>query len=201
MELHAQDIKSLIANAGDHETFPSSGKITLFDSTLVRVQETGLSYVDNHVLYKVLTPQGALGLSVIKYGYDPLSAYVDIKSVTIHHRDGRTTSLDVSKTMDYPAPARAIYWGAREKMIEIGRLNPGDAVEVSFFKKGFTYALLAENQDDEKYIPPMRGHYYDIVTFFSREPILEKVYQVQVPNTKHLQYKFYHGTVDSTIIK
>ncbi|HPE87551.1 MAG TPA: DUF3857 and transglutaminase domain-containing protein [Bacteroidales bacterium] len=197
--LYAQDIRALIANAGDSNDYPSAGKITIFDTTLVDVQETGLSYVHIHKLDKILTAKGALDLSVIKYGYDPLSAYVDIKMVKVHHSDGRTTDFDVTQVIDYPAPARAIYWGAREKMLEIGRLYPGDAVEVVFFKKGYTYALLAGEEDDERYIPPMRGHYYDIVEFFSNEPVLEKCYEVIIPSSKELQYEFYNGEVRSSV--
>jgi transglutaminase-like putative cysteine protease len=100
----------------------------------------------------------------------------------------------VTKTIDYPAPARAIYWGAREKMLEVGRLDPGDALEVTMYRKGFTYALLATD-DDDRYIPPMRGHFYDIVEFFGDNPIKQKVYTVSVPRDKPLQYTFYNGEV------
>ena len=62
---------------------------------------------------------------------------------------------------DYAAPARAIYWGARQIMLEVGRLQPGDVVEYEIAKKGFTYALLTAG-DDERFIPPMRGQFYDI---------------------------------------
>jgi len=64
-------------------------------------------------------------------------------------------------------------------MIEVGRLEPGDAVEVKLFKKGFTYALLMEENED-KYIPPMRGHFYDIVEFWSSQHILNKTYTVNM---------------------
>ncbi len=103
--------------------------------------------------------------------------------------------------MDYPAPARAIYWGAREKMIEVGRLNPGDALEIFMFRKGFTYALLYdEGAEDERYIPPMKGHFYDIVEFWSEQPVIEKVYQVRLPKDKTLQYEFYNGEARSSVI-
>ncbi|MBW6460774.1 MAG: DUF3857 and transglutaminase domain-containing protein, partial [Bacteroidales bacterium] len=105
-----------------------------------------------------------------------------------------------SPVLDYPAPARAIYWGAREKMIEVGRLLPGDAVEVWLFRKGFTYALLGDPDDDSRYIPPMRGHFYDIVPFYSSDPIIEKVYQVAIPSDKMVQYEFYHGEVRSSVV-
>jgi len=99
--------------------------------------------------------------------------------------------------LDYPAPARAIYWGAREKMLEVGRLEPGDAVETVMFRKGFTYALLM-GDDDDRYIPPMKGQFYDIVEFFSSNPVKSKVYQVKVPADKPLQYEFYNGEAQSS---
>ena len=190
------DYWPLIGKAGAGQPFSGQDQVVIFDSTLVDVQESGLSYVLNHTLTKVLTARGARELNVIKYGYDPLSAYVEIRKAIVYKKNGTIIELDLKNVMDYPAPARAIYWGAREKMIEIGRLEPGDAVEMLMFRKGFTYALLG-NDDDEKYIPPMRGQFYDIVEFFSATPVLNKIYQVSVPSGKPLQYEFYNGEAQS----
>ncbi len=187
----------LIKKSGDKKIFPGSNVLLIFDSTRVEMMETGLSHNYIHRLYKVLTPEGAKELSVIKFDYDPLSAWSEIRGVTVYHADGTQTFLDTSGVLDYPQPARAIYWGAREKMIEIGRLEPGDAVDVHLYRKGFTYALLGGGDDDERYIPPMRGHFYDIVPFYSSDPVIEKVYQISVPDTKVLQYEVYNGEVAS----
>ncbi|HSG67700.1 MAG TPA: DUF3857 and transglutaminase domain-containing protein, partial [Bacteroidales bacterium] len=196
--VYAQPVGELVAQAGTADDYPGAGKLIIFDSTFSDVQETGLTYVYTHRLYKVLTPGGALDLSTITYGYDPLSAFVEIRKVLIHRNTGAVEELDISKVLDYPAPARAIYWGASEKMIEVGRLEPGDAVEVFLFRKGFTYALLAGDEDD-KYIPPMRGHFYDIIEFWSSDPIIEKVYRTSVPKDKLVQYEVYNGELKSSI--
>jgi hypothetical protein len=195
--MHAAPIGGLIKKAGDASDYPGAGKLIIFDSTYSDVRETGLTYVYTHRLYKVLTQKGALDLSTIIYGYDPLSAYVEIRQVILHKKNGERVELDTSRVMDYPAPARAIYWGAREKMIEVGRLEPGDALEVFLFRKGFTYALLYD--DDERYIPPMRGHFYDIVEFWSSDPMLEKVYQTAVPTDKLVQYEVYNGELRPSV--
>ncbi len=192
-------IPDLIKNAGNSDDFPGSKLLIIFDSTSVDMQESGLSYYNTHTLYKVLTVAGAKQLNVIKYGYDPLSAYVDIQDVTIYRNNGTIEKLDIATVLDYPAPARMIYWGAREKMIEVGRLEPGDAVDVRFFKKGYTYALLQDGEDDQ-YIPPMRGHFYDIVPFWSSDPMLLKYYSVTVPKDKFVQYRFYNGEAESSAI-
>ncbi|MCX6235402.1 MAG: DUF3857 and transglutaminase domain-containing protein [Bacteroidetes bacterium] len=198
IRLSAGPVQDLIKNSGGPEDYPHDKLLILFDSIHVRVMETGLSYINTHRLYKILTAKGAKELSVIKYDYDPLSAFAEIKKVVIYRASGLIEEVDLSKTVDYPAPARAIYWGAREKMIGIGRLEPGDAVEVYLFKKGFTYALLAGEEDDERYIPPMRGHFYDIVEFWSASPVLLKSYQVDIPKDKPLQYEVYNGEVQSS---
>ncbi|MEA3318214.1 MAG: DUF3857 and transglutaminase domain-containing protein, partial [Bacteroidota bacterium] len=190
--------KDLIKKAGDVKNYPGADYLIVFDKTEVDVKETGLSYNNIYRLYKVLTKEGAKQLNTLTFDYDPLSAYVDIKEVKIYRNNGTIDVLDITKVQDYPAYAHMIYWGARKKMVDIGKLNPGDAIEVKMFKKGFTYALLQNDlTDDSRYIPPMRGHFYDIVEFWDNQPILEKVYEVKVPNSKYFDYKFYNGNVST----
>ncbi|MAT38953.1 MAG: transglutaminase [Ectothiorhodospiraceae bacterium] len=190
----AQDDYATLISDATSDDYPDADIVVLFDSMEVDVQKSGLSYVTMHKLTKILTPKGALENRTVIYGYDPLSAAVDVRLVRIHRKDGTVETLPESRVYDYPAPARAIYWGAREKAIEIGRLDPGDAVETVAFRKGFTYALLAESEiDDEMFIPPMKGHFYDIVEFWSPVPVKEKVYRVFLPESMKLQYEVYSG--------
>ena len=212
--LSAQDVESakkLLQAAGDKEKFPSANTVIVFDSTLVNVMDSGLSYVTVHKLTKVLTPAGALELVAQRLDYDPLSAYVEVKSVRIFRNTGEVEEISLSSVLDYAAPARMIYWGAREKMVPVGRLEVGDGLETVVFRKGFTYALLQEGEsdgvpasaadqveaDDERYVPPMRGHFYDIVPFWSSVPILVKFYTVSLPANKPLQYQVYNGELTS----
>ncbi|MFW6019459.1 MAG: DUF3857 domain-containing transglutaminase family protein [Bacteroidales bacterium] len=186
--LTGQDSAESIANK-----YNKYDAVTIYDSTTVDVQPSGLSYVNIHKLIKINTLKGAKQNHTVRFDYDPLSAFVRINEAIIHRATGETEKIDTSLVKDYPAAARMIYWGARKKMIPVGRLNPGDKIEVKMFRKGFTYALL--QQDDDRYVPPMRGHYYDIVEFWSDQPIKEKVYRVSAPEDKPLQYKFYNGEV------
>jgi len=192
-----ETIQKVLKKSGDALNYPGENLLIVFDSTFVDVQETGLTYVINHTLTKILTTKGAIEQNVVKFGYDPMSAYVEIKKAQIYRRDGKIEPVDIRNTMDYPAPARAIYWGAREKMLNIGHLEPGDAVEIIMLRKGFTYALLGD-EEDNKYIPPMRGHFYDIVEFFSSHPYKIKVYQVSVPRDKNLQFEIYNGETQTS---
>ncbi len=179
----------------------AQNKTTLYDSTYVVMEESGLSHVTNHQRIRANNFAGCSELATLKLDYDPLSAYVEFQQVIVHHTDG--TAEDVLlRVYDYVAPARLIYWGASQKMVQVGHLDPGDEVEYVTYRKGFTYALLGN--DDDRYIPPMRGHFYDIVPFWSNHPVNNKVYTVDVLTEKNLRFALYNCkgnevSIDSTI--
>lgn len=173
--------------------------VTLIDSISVLVEPSGTGTFAVHKAFQVLTDEGALKNRIIKYDYDPLTAHAFFKWATIYRANGDILNLDVTQACDYAAPARAIYWGARQIMLEIGRLQPGDVVEYEIGKKGFTYALLGSDDDDSRFIPPMRGQFYDIVPFWVTEPTIRKVYRVSVPMEKELQFQFYQGECTSSM--
>ena len=166
------------------ETYRAADCITLLDSTDVSVASTGQGSFAVCRVFKVQNIKGALKNRILKYDYDPLTAAAKFRKVTVHHADGTETKVDVSRTCDYAAPARAIYWGARQIMLELGELRPGDIVDYEIEKKGFTYALLGNlpAEDDSRFIPPMRGQFYDIVPFWANQPTVRKVYQVKSPH-------------------
>lgn len=189
--------------------------LNLLDSTSVNVKENGSGTFAIRKVVKVQTPAGALRYRIIKYDYDPLTAFAEFKSATIRKADGTVIPVDLQKACDYAAPARAIYWGARQIMLPLGRLEPGDTVDYEIAKKGFTYALLTTSQtgacalsggapagnadDDDRFIPPMHGEFYDIVPFWSSDPTLRKVYRVALPKSKDVQYEFYQGQCSSSV--
>ena len=190
----------LYEEAAKGESYAKFDCVALLDSTSVSVQPTGQGSFAVCKVIKVQTPKGAVANRVIKYDYDPLTAHAEFKRVTIYHADGQIEEVDVKKTCDYTAPARAIYWGARQIMIEVGALNPGDVIDYEIAKKGFTYALLgAVPEDDSRFIPPMRGQFYDIVPFWSSEPTVRKVYKVSIPMEKEMQFQFYQGECTSSM--
>jgi len=182
------------------QTYEGYDAVALLDSISVTVQPTGSGYFTIYKAFKVQSPKGAVANRIIKYDYDPLTAFAEFKQATIYRKDGEVVNLDVTKACDYAAPARAIFWGARQIMLEVGWLQPGDIVEYEITKKGFTYALLTSMDDDSRFIPPMRGHFYDIVPFWVTEPTIRKVYKVSLPMEKELQFQFYHGECTSSMV-
>lgn len=182
------------------EVYAGFDCVNLLDSTSVTVQPTGSGSFSVCKTIKIQTPRGAVANRIIKYDYDPLTAFAQFKRATVYRANGDVINLDVTQACDYAAPARAIYWGARQIMLEVGQLNPGDILDYEIDKKGFTYALLADGGEDEsRFIPPMRGQFYDIVPFWVTEPTVRKVYKVSIPMEKEMQYQFYQGDCASSM--
>lgn len=197
----AQSWKPLQAEANAEKAFVESPSVVLLDSTSVNVSELGSGTFVIRRVIQINNGKGALANRVIKYDYDPLTADAEFAEMKIYHPDGSVTDLNVKEACDYAAPARAIYWGARQIMMEPGMLNPGDVIDYTINKKGFTYALLAasEEKDEERFVPPMRGEFYDIVPFWVTEPTVRKVYRVSVPRSKDVQYEFFQGDCASSV--
>lgn len=176
--------------------------VNLLDSTSVTVQPTGSGSFAVCKIIKVMNTRGAVANRILKYDYDPLTAHAEFHRVTIYKANGDVVNLDITRQQDYVAPARAIYWGARQIMMEVGRLDPGDIIDYQIDKKGFTYALLTSataGDDESRFIPPMRGQFYDIVPFWATEPTVRKVYKVNIPMEKEMQFQFYQGECTSSM--
>ncbi len=189
----ADNIQKILKQTEIDKLYKDNHKVLVFDSISADVKESGLSYVIRKQLFYAIDSHGAGDLNTVTYNYDPLSAYVEIRKAVIYRKDGTKEILDSTHFFDYPQPARMIYWGARQKMVEAGKLNPGDALYVELFRKGFTYALLCNNNDDDKYIPPMKGHYYDIVKFYEPFPVHRKVFKTAIPTSKTVQYETFNA--------
>ncbi len=185
----------LLSESGGKTVYKNAPYIIIFEETNTKMMDSGLNHVNKEILFKILTKKGARDLHSFILGYDPGSAYIEFKKVQILKKNGKVVNVPLTGVRDYTASARAIYWGAKEKIIPIGRLEPGDGLLIKTYMKGFTYALLMDTSkgDDSKYIPPMKGHFYDIIPFYSNYHILRKTYKLSVPINKKLQFEFYNG--------
>jgi len=200
-------VESRLEAAGDSEAHPGFDHVIVYDETVNRVDDLGVTETESRVVYKVLTPAGCVAMSALRWGYDPQSSWVDVRSVEIV-RDGERIAVPVSGVLDLPAPQAAIYWSDRVKQLQLPRLEEGDGIVVEIFRKGFTYALLdgedgtgaatGGEPDDERFIPPMPGEYFDIVIFQADVPTLEKRYELHLPADKRLHSQVYHGALYSS---
>ena len=198
------DVFSRVKDAGTADDHEGADHLVVYDYAKNHMKPTGVTYVDSHIIYKVLTAAGCRDRSVLRWNYDPQSSYVEVREVNII-RGGKKIPVDVTKVNDLPAPQRAIYWSDRIKTLQLPRLEINDGIEIVVFRKGFTYALLdggpqdtsASAPDDDRYIPPMPGEYFDIVLFAGPAPIIEKRYILSLPADKRLHSEIYNGPLYS----
>jgi hypothetical protein len=186
------EVRALIDGGGGAAEYPGADSLVLFDRTTVDVEESGLSHTVNHVLRKVLTEKGAAGLTRLRFDYDPASNVAEVRKVRIFRKGGRIEEIGADPILDLPQPQDWILWGPRMKIVPLPRLNPGDAVESTVYHKGFMIAYLGETED-ERYIPPMRGHFYDQIIFEEGVPVKLKHYTVSTPRDKPVQFEIYNG--------
>jgi hypothetical protein len=186
----------------DASPYEGADRLVLFDRTVVDVEESGLSHVYHHSFVKVLELEGTRALRALRFDYDPASNMIEIRSVRIHRADSTLLDVDPANAVDVTAPADyGIFWGGRMLVLSLPPLEPEDGLEFITYKKGFQIAYLDEDgpEDEERYIPPMRGHFYDVVMFQGNLPVVEKMYTVHVPKHKPLQYSQYNGEVMSSL--
>ncbi len=176
--------------------YPDADVVTVLDRTHVTMEENGLSRMRFLRVDKVLTDAGALRESVRNFDYDPKSSDVQVVRIRIWH-DGQSTEIDPATIRDIPAADWAIFWGNRTKVVQLPRLKKGDAVETELVRKGFVLALLAGDDAEQRFIPPMRGHFFDIVPFWADRPVKEKTYVLEIPRGKTLRTRFFNGTAES----
>ncbi len=189
-------VRQALAKAGSAADWGGAGAVVVFDRRDVTVEESGLARTEHRTLVKVLSAAGARQLSVTLLPYDPLSADVSVVRCRVHRADGSVRDISPERVQDNPDPQFLIFWNSREKLVPVGRLQVGDGVELVTRRVGFTYALLAGAEDESRFIPPMRGHFYDIVPFWSEWPVVEQSYRVRIDPAKHLQYQFFNGAAE-----
>lgn len=178
--------------AGDRADHDGADGVVVFDRSVVRVQESGQAHVVRTRLQKALTEAGAGRLAVQRFDYDPATSRLEIRRVTVVHADGTCAEVSPEDGADLPQPASSIYWDLRMRLVQVPRPAIGDAVLTETYFTGFQIAYLDQPQDDERFAPPMAGHFYDTVLFGDEPwPVLEKSYEVSTPRDKPLQYETY----------
>lgn len=201
-------VRARLAAAGDAARYDADVVIVL-DETTVNVRPNGIGEATHHTLTKVLRDAGARAQAVQRFNFDPDTNRFTLRAVRVHRGDGRVEAVDVSAATVQPEPQWGIYWANQRVTLAMPRLEVGDAVEATYTKIGFNVAYLDDAAGEGaapgaaaeggELQPPMPGHWYDEVSFWSGVPVMEKRYTVRVPRDKPLQYAVYNGEVRSSL--
>lgn len=213
-----QEIKELIAAAGESKDYDGADMVIVLDEADVYVQDSGLATTESCQVIKVLTDAGVRSQSVWRHEFDPATNRVTLKSVRVHRKDGETQDVDVSGVITQPAPQHWIYWGNRQHLLDLPRLAVGDCLEIRVSKTGFNIAYLGETPGaaldtrspqgpsesrgaggEETLVPHMPGHWYEVTLFAGSHPIIRKRYSVHMPKDKPVQYEVYNGELKTSL--
>jgi len=190
------EIRRLLSDTGDAKKHGGASQVVVFDRTLNRCEENGRSTVTHEVLTKILSVEGARDRSVLTLGYDPKTNRAKFVRVRVFKKGGEVIELPIDP-LDIPSPGGIIFWGGRRKLLTVPGLAPGDGLEVVTRTVGFKIAYLAGG--DDRYIPPMRGHFYDVVRFWTGTPIIEKTYVLVAPRSKAVRFAVYNGALETAL--
>jgi hypothetical protein len=199
-----EDVKTRLATTGGAEQF-NADAVVVFEHIDVTVRPNGIGETTTRRVTKVLREGAIRGQSVQRFDFDPTTNRMTIPVVRVYRADGRVDEVALDGAAEQPAPQWGIYWGSRQRLVGVPRLEVGDAVETVEYKVGFNVAYLAAGDgggtadagDDLQ--PPMPGHWYDEVAFWSYTPVVEKRYTVRSPKDKPIQFAVYNGDVRSSL--
>ncbi|MFQ5807120.1 MAG: DUF3857 domain-containing protein [Phycisphaerae bacterium] len=201
--LHAddiEDVKARIAAAGDAEKYDADAVIVL-EATDVTVRPNGIGVARRHKVVKILRDGAIRSQAVQRFGYEPNTNKLELSAVRVYRADGSVEEIPIDGCVDQPQPSHLLYWGHKQLVVALPRLEVGDALETVSVLTGFNVAYLADEEEvavnafGQVLKPPVPGHWHDEVHFWSSLPVIEKRYTVRVPKDKPLQYEIYNGEV------
>jgi len=190
-----QGVKELIESAGGLKEYPNANAIIITDDIDAKFVESGACRFIEHLLVKILTDKGKEGYSSLRIEYNPLYNKVEFLYARIIKKDGTVVNAPLTDVKDVPTSGRSIFWGDREKVLSLSGLEVRDAIEYTTKKLGVKIALLSEEEEEEfeKFVPPMKNQFYHTLLFQGTDPVLEKKFTLVGPKNKEIRYKVYNG--------
>src|SRR5262245_43181947 len=114
------EIRSRIASAGDAAKYDADEVIVL-DETDVTVLPSGVGVATQRRVAKVLRDGAIRSEAVQRFGYDPTTNRVELKTVRVYRGDGRVEEVPSEIAVDQPAAQWGIFWGSRDLLVSVPR--------------------------------------------------------------------------------
>ncbi|MEO0247366.1 MAG: DUF3857 domain-containing protein [candidate division WOR-3 bacterium] len=166
--------------------------IVEIDSTYERYMKSGVSERYEFKRIKVLSDGATQSLKSVVTSYTPYynSARFDFVRII---RKGKIINIDTLNYTDVLAPPElggTIFWGTRNKIVDLPDLKKGDIVEYQVYKLGGNWLGPA---GETTYKTPYPGYFNVIELFGSDVQIKKKVYVLEELPDKPVQFKVFNG--------
>ena len=171
-EAYATPIETILRRRRRDGEWPASVLHTLEVHT---VHENGLSSSYHQIVTQIHDAEGARERRSHGIRYEPSTQWVDVRSVRVHRGDQVLTSYEVGER-SLAEPAYRIYYSARELVVTLPVLEPGDVVELRYRVED-----IAQRNEYAGYFGALRGLQQDVPVIRSEQVFL-------TPSSRHIHF-------------
>lgn len=164
------------------------------DSTYERYFESGISERYEYKKISIVSEKANEYLTSLVTSYTPYYNISRFDFIRIK-RDGKIIDVDTSKYVDVLAPPElggTIFWGTRNRIIELPELKKGDILEYQVSKYGGNWLGPT---GDGNFKTPYPG-YFNVIEIFGDEVFIKKkVYVIEELPQKPLRFQIYNSNI------
>ncbi|GEM_PF-2265317 len=183
--------------------YPLAEAVVVYDRQREEYTAAGTSVLERARLVKVLAPGAVRDFAQLRITYAPQYNRAEFLWARLIKPDGRSIPLPVDSLDDVPRPASlggTIFWGERDKVLDVPGLAPGDAVEYATRELGGLW-LGPGSLADSLFLlgtlaTPYRGHFNRVVMFQSDDPAIEVEYTLAGPRALPPAFAVYNGELE-----
>ncbi len=147
-EAYATPIEEILARRRPDGEWPAT---ILHDATVHTVHENGLSSRFRQLVIQIHDDEGARGYRAHAIYYEPATQWVDVRAARVLRGDQILSSYHTSER-SLAEPQYRIYYSAREVVVTLPVLEPGDVIELRYRVED-----IAAQNDFADYFGNMRG--------------------------------------------
>lgn len=182
--------------------YPLADAVIVYDRQREEYTVTGTSVLERACLVKVLAPGAVRDYAQLRATYSPQYNRAEFLWARLIKTGGRVIPLQLDSLGDVPQPASlggTIFWGERDKILNVPGLEQGDAVEYATRELGGLWLGPGSLRDSlsllVKLSTPYRGHFNRMVMFQGDDPVVEMEYSVSGPRELPLRHAVHNGAL------
>ncbi len=173
----------------------------LKDSIYERYFLDGTSERYEEKYIKIEDEKGIDEWKCLKISYTPYYNSSEFKSVEIIKSNGEAININLENIKDELSPPElggTIFWGTRERILGLPKLEAGDIIHYKIFSKGGNWLGPT---GEIIYQSPFPGYFNRVELFEDYVPIEEKIYICEELKEKPIKFKIYNGEINYKKVK
>lgn len=186
-----ENLDSLVAHAPGLDTYPQASALTIFDRTYVTLDRQGFSYRRREFLLKILDERAKdrYGDQSVRFDADRDTVIIEVAKTRT--RDGQWIEPESDAFTLTSAPE--VQWASAYSQAKQRNVSfPGLDVDAAIY---FAYRIEPKAGAEVPKYPQEGG----VVLFGGYEPVLEKSYTIEFPDTQKINYELQNSKVQPQV--